>query len=176
MRLIYILITFYFAVAHNLARHAGEKMSGGLVVNIVARLTLLFDPTGMLALMLLPAATVFRELPHSRIQELEADQIGVHLAALACYDPRASKRVFQRMKDGANGQGASPPEFLSTHPSHESRIAKFDTYMPQVMATFESNERCAVVRQQMERARQAAAREALLRERQAMQGTGWRDL
>ena len=80
------------------------------------------------------------------------------------------------MKDGADGKGATQPEFLSTHPSHESRIAKFDTYMPEVLETFQSNERCGVVRQQMDRARQAAAREALLRERQALQGTGWRDL
>lgn len=167
----------FLSVAHNLARHAGEKMSGGIVVNVLARMTLLFDPSGFLALLLLPAATVFRELPHSRIQELEADEIGVHLAALACYDPRASKRVFQRMMMSTDeNDAAQPPEFLSTHPSHESRISKFDTYMPDVMATFENNERCAVVRQQMERARRAAAREALLRERQAVQGAGWQDL
>ncbi|GKY96924.1 hypothetical protein MPSEU_000651300 [Mayamaea pseudoterrestris] len=161
-------------IAHNLARHAGEKMSGGLVVNLLARSTLLLDPSGLLAMMILPAASIFRELPHSRIQELEADEIGVHLAALACYDPRASKRVFQRMKDGLDGK--APPEFLSTHPSHTSRLAKFDMYMPEVMQTFESNERCAVIRQQMERARLAAARDALLRERQAAQGAVWHDL
>lgn len=146
-------------------------MSGGMVVNLLARMTLLLDPSGMLAVLVLPAATLFRELPHSRIQELEADQIGVHLAALACYDPRASKRVFQAMKDGFDDK--APPEFLSTHPSHESRISNFDQWLPDVMQTFENNERCLVIRQQMERARQAAAREALMRERQAMQGTGW---
>jgi predicted Zn-dependent protease len=149
-------------------------MSGGMVLNLLARSTLLLDPSGLLAIMLLPAANILRELPHSRIQELEADQIGVHVAALACYDPRASKRVFQRMKDGLDG--SAPPEFLSTHPSHDSRIAKFDTYMPEVMKTYEENERCLVIRKQMERARQAAAREALLRERQAVQGAGWHDL
>ena len=81
-------------LAHNLARHAGEKMSGSLVVNIVARLLFLVDPSGFLSYLLLPAATLLHNLPNSRQAETEADRIGVFLAAQACYDPRAAKRVF----------------------------------------------------------------------------------
>jgi predicted Zn-dependent protease len=171
-----IVVIPHIAVAHNLARHAGEKMSGGMVVNILARLTLLVDPSGMLAIMLLPAATVFRELPHSRIQELEADQIGVHLAAMACFDPRASKHVFQAMKSSLEDNNKTTPEFLSTHPSHDSRLANFDAWMPDVLQIYENNERCHFIRTQMEHARLAAAPDALVRELQALHGTGWFEL
>jgi predicted Zn-dependent protease len=80
--------------AHNLARHAGERMSGGLVVNMIARALYLIDPSGVLSMFFLPAAGLLLELPHSREHESEADRIGIHLAAIACYDPRAAKRVF----------------------------------------------------------------------------------
>ena len=53
-------------IAHNLARHVGEKVSGSLVINLFARLSLLIDPSGMIFTLILPAASVFRELPNSR--------------------------------------------------------------------------------------------------------------
>lgn len=147
-------------VAHNLARHAGEKISGSVLVNMAARLTLLIDPTGLMASVLLPAATLFRELPHSRIQETEADEIGVFVAAQACYDPRASKRVFAAMKNAESSKPSAPPEFLSTHPSHESRISNFDKWIPSAMRVYESDagERCRRIRHDMALARQYAAR------------------
>ena len=157
--------------AHNLARHAGEKISGSVILNIMARLSLIIDPSGLLLSFILPATTLLRELPHSRIQETEADQIGLHLAAEACYDPRAAKRVFAAMKEGMSssgggGGGKSPPEFLSTHPSHESRISNFDKWLPEAMKIFEGEygDRCRKVREQMSMARQAAAKDARFRE------------
>jgi len=155
-------------VAHNLARHAGEKVSGSLVVSLLARLTLIIDPSGLFFSILVPAASLFRELPNSRQQETEADEIGVYLAAQACYDPRAAQRVFANMKKGMEGANHGP-EFLSTHPSHENRIRNFDQWMPKAMETFESDDRCRMIREQMTEARQAAAREAALRETQS----GW---
>jgi predicted Zn-dependent protease len=81
-------------VAHNLARHAGEKISGSILVQIMARVMLVIDPSGVLYSLFLPAATLLHDLPHSRDAEIEADHIGIHLAAGACYDPRAAKLVF----------------------------------------------------------------------------------
>jgi predicted Zn-dependent protease len=156
-------------MAHNLARHAGEKISGSIVTNMLARLSLLLDPSGMLFTLMLPAASVFRELPNSRTQETEADQIGVHIAAHACYDPRAAKRVFANMKaadgstkEGKGDGGGGAPEFLSTHPSHDTRISNFDTWLPDAMKEFESDAgvRCRHVRRDMALARQHAARSA----------------
>lgn len=143
-------------VAHTLARHAGERISGNVLIQLLARITLLVDPSGALAMIFLPAAKLLNELPHSRTQETEADEIGVFLAAQACYDPRAAKRVFANMKEA---DGASPPEFLSTHPSHQSRISNFDKWLPDAMEIYQSDygERCQSVRRQMEAARRAAA-------------------
>jgi metalloendopeptidase OMA1, mitochondrial len=149
-------------VAHNLARHAGEKVSSSVVMNILARLSLLLDPSGVVLALLLPAAALFRNLPNSRTQEMEADQIGIHLAAEACYDPRAAKTVFAAMKadaDAATAGNRSPPEFLSTHPSHDSRISNFDAWLPEAMTRFEGDDgaRCATVRRAMAQARAHAA-------------------
>lgn len=144
--------------SHNLARHVGEKISGSVVVTTLARMSLLFDPSGVLFAILLPAASLFRELPNSRVQEQEADEIGLQLVTLACYDPRAARRVFSNMR-----AEKGPPEFLSTHPSHATRIKKFDTLIPEAMSR-QDHERCRRIRQKMQRARQEAAVDAHSRE------------
>ena len=151
-------------VAHNLARHVGEKISGSLVVNMLARMSLLVDPSGVIFTLLFPAASLFRELPNSRTQEMEADRIGLFLAAEACYDPRAARRVFAAMQ--AEDSAGAPPEFLSTHPSHDSRLRQMDEWVPQALVKFEADggDRCHHVRYQMKRARQMAAQQAAYRE------------
>ena len=157
-------------MAHNLARHVGEKISGNIVVQLVARLSLLIDPSGSLMMVILPAASLLRELPHSRIQELEADQIGMHLAARACYDPAAAKAVFTRMKldEGTAARGGlTPPEFLSTHPSHDSRLVKMDDWIPEARKEMDRDggEPCKRIRREIEVARRIAAQRAAERER-----------
>lgn len=154
-------------MAHNLARHVGEKVSGSVVMGVLARLSLLLDPSGALLTVILPASSLLRELPHSRTQESEADQIGIHLAAQACYDPRAAKRVFQAMKEAStNSHSQGPPEFLSTHPSHETRIQNFDQWMESALQTYKGDggQRCRRIRQEMTAARQMAAQQATQRE------------
>ncbi|GAX12241.1 hypothetical protein FisN_1Hh171 [Fistulifera solaris] len=142
-------------VAHTLARHAGERISSSAIMSLLSRLALLLDPSGILFAILMPTSTILRDLPHSRTQESEADQIGLDLAARACFDPRAAKRVFQAMQnDTGHGKG-NPPEFLSTHPSHQSRISRLDTWEPGAMQVYR-RDHCRVIRQQMELARQLA--------------------
>jgi predicted Zn-dependent protease len=73
-------------------------------------------------------------LPHSREQEAEADRIGLELMARAGYDPNASVSLWQKMaKLGGGG-----PEFLSTHPSGESRIRDLQASIPRVMPLYEA--------------------------------------
>jgi len=154
-------------MAHNLARHVGEKVSGNAVMGVLVRLSLLWDPSGLFASIFLPTANLLRELPHSRIQELEADQIGMHLAAMACYDPQAAKRVFTRMKQQQQQGGKNsrqPPEFLSTHPSHDSRIHKMDDWLPGTKRIYGQFGRCEHVRDEMATARRIAAQRANQRE------------
>lgn len=75
-------------------------------------------------------------LPFSRKHESEADYIGLVLVARACYDPREAPRLWERM--GANA-GATPPEFQSTHPSPETRVADFQRWMPEAIEIYNRN-------------------------------------
>eukprot|EP00578_Thalassiosira_sp_NH16_P007840 CAMPEP_0181122386 /NCGR_PEP_ID=MMETSP1071-20121207/25282_1 /TAXON_ID=35127 /ORGANISM="Thalassiosira sp., Strain NH16" /LENGTH=263 /DNA_ID=CAMNT_0023207345 /DNA_START=405 /DNA_END=1196 /DNA_ORIENTATION=- len=150
-------------MAHNLARHAGERVSENILFTILRRLALIIDPPGVLFALLIPAETLLYSLPHSREHEMEADRIGIILASEACYDPRAAKRVFSRMKQDAesgNG-GAPPPEFLSTHPGYDTRLTFFDQWMGDALARFneDSGNKCRAIREEMKRARRMAAKD-----------------
>jgi metalloendopeptidase OMA1, mitochondrial len=143
-------------MAHNLARHMGEKLSGSVALTLLARLSLLFDSSGVVITLLLPAMSLIRELPNSRTLEIEADRIGILLAAEACYDPRAATEVFAALKRSERRDSA-PPEFLSTHPTHDTRMEKFDQWTPQALERYAAINRCDTVRLQMKKARQHAA-------------------
>lgn len=146
--------------AHNLARHAGERVTGSILMSILARFTLLIDPNGLLYTLFLPAATLLHDLPHSRDHEIEADYIGLQLAADACYDPQAAKRVFGAMKKAGNDSNTgSSPEFISTHPSYDTRLTNFDDWLPGAMEKYNSDGgyKCQRIRREMKAARQQAA-------------------
>ncbi len=162
-------------VAHNLARHAGERVSGSILISLMARCTLLIDPSGLLYSIFIPAATLLHDLPHSRDHEIEADYIGLHLAAEACYDPKAARKVFRAMKDGENNgskgsniRSRAPPEFMSTHPSYDTRISNFDEWMPNALEIYNADAgyKCHRIRREMKLAREQAARLAVHRETQ----------
>jgi predicted Zn-dependent protease len=72
-------------------------------------------------------------MPFSRKHESEADEIGLIYMARAGYDPNESIRFWQRME---NAGGAQPPEFLSTHPSHGTRIQQLEAEMPKAMEEY----------------------------------------
>jgi predicted Zn-dependent protease len=76
-------------------------------------------------------------LPFSRKHESESDYIGLILMSRACYDPREAPRLWERM--GAQG-GQTPPEFQSTHPSPETRVADFNRWMPEAIEVY--NQSC----------------------------------
>jgi len=83
-------------------------------------------------------AKVTFTLPHNRTQETEADRLGVELAARAGYDPHAAVSVWQKMLQ-AGGSGG--PQFLSTHPSPESRLADLRVYADRVMPLYQQARR-----------------------------------
>jgi predicted Zn-dependent protease len=129
-------------VVHALAQHGGERMSQGLMaqVGMTAAAILLstqgdnpaLSQLGMQAMGLGLQAGVL--LPFSRKHESEADYIGVLLAADAGYDPREAVRIWERM--AAASGGAAQPEFLSTHPANETRIADLNRWMPEALAIY----------------------------------------
>lgn len=71
-------------------------------------------------------------LPHSREQESEADLMGLELMARAGYDPNASITLWQKM----SRLGGSGPEFLSTHPSSQTRIRELEAAIPRVLPLY----------------------------------------
>ena len=119
-------------VAHVLARHSNERVSQKFAVEQgMGLINALANPqsgTGQTLMGLLGVGAQYGVLlPYSRIQESEADILGLDLMAKAGFDPRQSTRLWVNMGRAGGGQ---PPEFLSTHPSYSSRISDLDRHMP----------------------------------------------
>lgn len=124
-------------VAHAVARHGNERMSTGMAAQLggVALSVALKDKpqeTQSLFYSLYGiGAQVGIMLPYSRTHESEADRLGLIFMAMAGYDPHEAVSFWERM--AALG-GQQPPEFLSTHPSHTTRINNIkNEYMPEAM-------------------------------------------
>lgn len=133
-----IAIVLGHEISHALLRHGAERMAQqhlaqiGTVAAGVAAGSM--DPQQQREVMgALGVGTQFGILlPFSRKDESEADEIGLMLAAAACYDPQAAIPLWQRMQQqGGNGK---PPEFMSDHPSDANRIQRLQGLMPQAMA------------------------------------------
>jgi len=71
-------------------------------------------------------------LPWSRAQESEADHLGLIFMAKAGYDPHAALDLWNRMAEAAKGRDR-PPEYLSTHPSEETRIKQIEAWIPEAL-------------------------------------------
>lgn len=126
-------------IGHVLAQHSNERVSTAFATNTGLQLLQILAGSGtqqqqtMLALLGL-GAQVGIILPFSRTQEAEADVIGLQLMAKAGFDPREAIALWENMERAAQGQ---PPEFLSTHPSHGSRIGNLQKEMPGAMKLYE---------------------------------------
>ncbi len=124
-------------VGHVLAKHSNERASQQMAVQqgmgIIQQTALGQNPMtlGLLGL----GAEYGVLMPFSRTQESEADMIGLDLMAKAGFDPRQSITLWQKM--GQSSQGQEPVEFMSTHPSHATRIQELQQRMPQAMAQFQ---------------------------------------
>ncbi|GAA4008308.1 M48 family metallopeptidase [Hymenobacter fastidiosus] len=121
-------------IAHAVAKHGSERMSQGLVQQLggqalSAALASNAPATQQLALQAFGVSTSVGLLKYGRNQETEADHLGLIFMALAGYNPDGAIAFWQRM-DSREGQ-ASPPEFLSTHPSNGTRIADIQRELPE---------------------------------------------
>jgi predicted Zn-dependent protease len=105
-------------VAHATEGHVMQRARRGARTNMLVLLGA--AATGM-GSMINDGATVLMSLPYAREQETEADKIGLHSMAKAGFDPRAALTLWKNMSAAMNGKG-SPPEFLSDHPSDDTRL------------------------------------------------------
>jgi predicted Zn-dependent protease len=123
-------------ISHAIAKHGNERMSQGLVAQLggVALEVALRNKPATTQNLFMTAygagATVGVLLPYSRLQESEADRLGLIFMAMAGYDPRVATTFWKNMQ--AQSKGA-PPEFLSTHPSDQTRINDIEKHMPEAL-------------------------------------------
>lgn len=127
-------------IAHAIARHGSERMSQGLLIQMggmalseavakqpAATQELFMQSYGI-------GANVGYLLPYSRLQENEADRLGLIFMAIAGYDPHVAVDFWTRMAQASSGQ--KPPELLSTHPADATRIQNINSYMPEAMSYY----------------------------------------
>ena len=128
-------------IAHALLRHGSQRMAQQKLVQMgqmAAGLALGgMDPQQQQAVMaaLGAGAQYGFILPYGRDHETQADQVGLMLAAAACYDPRTAIPLWERMSQ--LGGGERPPDFASTHPDPANRIPPLQGLMPQALAFHE---------------------------------------
>jgi predicted Zn-dependent protease len=123
-------------VAHAIANHGRERMSQQMVAQgALGTIGALMgqNPTlgSQLLLQAVGAGAGVGMLKFSREHESEADRMGLTFMAMAGYDPSAAPAFWERMSSLSGGQ--QPPEFLSTHPSHETRINDLNGWIPEAM-------------------------------------------
>jgi len=125
-------------VAHAVAKHGNERMSQGLLVQMggtALQAALHSKPaeTQQLWMTAFGAGAQYGVvLPFGRSQESEADHLGLIFMSMAGYDPHHAVEFWQRMS-AATGSGDKPPEFMSTHPSDDKRIAAIQNELPEAL-------------------------------------------
>ncbi len=124
-------------IAHAVAEHGSERMSQGLLTQLggMALATAIKDKPQLTQQLYMTAFGVGAQvgvlLPFSRKQESEADHLGLIFMAMAGYDPHEAVTFWERMS--ASKDGKAPPEFLSTHPSDQTRIEDLKNWLPEAL-------------------------------------------
>jgi predicted Zn-dependent protease len=131
-------------IAHAIAEHGNERMSqemfrqmGGVALSVAVKdqpaetQALWFAAYGL-------GSEVGIMLPYSRLHESEADHMGLIFMAMAGYDPREAPVFWQRM---AAAGGPKPPEWMSTHPSDETRVNNLNAWMPEALEYYKASKK-----------------------------------
>lgn len=143
-------------VAHAFAKHGQERMSSGMLQQLggvaVAVGTANKDPkASQIWNTAFGLGSTLGLLAFSRTHETEADKLGMVFMIMAGYQPEEAVNVWIRMSQRASS-GQAPPEFLSTHPSNETRIVNLKKYLPQAIAHAKKFNTIAAQKQQQARA------------------------
>ncbi len=129
-------------IAHVVARHANQRLSRGILVQLLSvgvDSAMKDSSTGSRRAAnaaVSAGATYGYQMPYSRLSEREADHLGLIYLARAGYDPVSSLEFWRRMEESNTGE--KPPEFLSTHPSGETRREKLLELMPLALEEYKT--------------------------------------
>ena len=118
-------------ITHALLRHGAQRMTEQKLAQIGQMAGTM---SGMDAQQMQAVMAVYgygRALPYARKQETQADEMGLMLAAAACFDPNEAIPLWERMGQASGGE--APPEFSSTHPNPGTRIQNLQALMPKAM-------------------------------------------
>lgn len=121
-------------ISHALAGHGNERISQAMVAEYGGAILGSTISNGQMASIfqqVYPLGAQVTLLKYGRSQELEADEMGLYLMAMAGYDPREAQPFWQRME--ASSTGNRPPEFLSTHPNPGTRRADLEKHLPKAL-------------------------------------------
>ena len=128
-------------IAHAVAKHSIERASRALVLNVGTTAIDIFSGGAISRTQRTTGVDVAGMLRHfgidnpfGRKQETEADYLGLIFTSLSGFDIRESVKIWERMKDDKKGQ--EPPEWMSTHPSSETRITNLKKWIPEVIIEY----------------------------------------
>jgi predicted Zn-dependent protease len=129
-------------ITHAVAKHGNERMSQELLAQGLGTLGDAMTANkpkanNIFNSIFAPGAQIGVLLPKSRNQEYDADHFGLLFCAMAGYNPQEAVPFWNRMAAASAASGnQKPPEFLSTHPSDETRIARIEGYMPEALSYY----------------------------------------
>ncbi len=118
-------------IAHALLRHGAQRMSQQKLTQIGQMAGAMSGMDAQQQQMIMSAMGYGYLLPYARAHETQADEVGLMLAAAACFNPEEAVPLWQRMGEASGGQ--APPEFASTHPNPGTRIQNLGALMPKAM-------------------------------------------
>lgn len=127
-------------ISHALAGHGNERISQSMAAQYGGAILGGAISNGQMASIfqqVYPIGAQVALLKYGRSQELEADEMGLYLMAMAGYDPRQSYPFWERMESSSSGN--RPPEFLSTHPSPENRRADLQVHMTKALEYYKAS-------------------------------------
>ena len=131
-----IAIVMGHEISHALREHSREQVSQAIAAQTTIGIGAALLGIGGVADLASTAYEALIATKFSRVDEAEADRIGLELTARAGYDPRAGVSLWQKMMKA--NQGGRPPEFLSTHPAEANRVKEIESLLPTVMPLYEA--------------------------------------
>ena len=139
-----VAVVMSHEIAHAIANHGIERQSQGNLVNTLGTIGAIAmgnsnmkSTTSDTILQMYGIGSGVTLLSYSRVQESEADEMGLIFMALAGYDPAQAPEFWKRMSATEASNSQRPPEFLSTHPSSTTRISDLNRLMPIAKQVYE---------------------------------------